>query len=375
MHPPKVEPMTPRQRYETDISEGRIRVDPAQERVVVVAERIYQELVGPLPQSLSIWDRLRGKQPPPVRGMYLWGGVGRGKTYLVDSFFHCLPFAEKRRVHFQRFMQDIHNALRDLPKTPDPLPIVARNVARTTRALCLDEFHVDDVADAMLLSGLLRALFDLGVTLLFTSNIPPDLLYENGLQRERFLPVIDWIKTHADVVELTGAVDYRVMSGDQRARAFYVPNDERAQAALKQQFALLAGDVTATAGALMLNSRAMPVVGLSRQVIWFEFDALCNTPRSAADYLVIASQYRYVLVSGLRAMDSNADDIANRFIQFVDALYDNRNVLFATSAVEIAAIYQGRALSFQFARTASRLREMFSEDYVSALSHARSSAR
>ena len=367
--------MTPRQRYETDISEGRICVDPAQERVVLVTERIYQELVNPEPQSLSIWDRLRGKQPPPVRGMYLWGGVGRGKTYLVDSFFHCLPCAEKRRVHFQRFMQDIHNALRDLPKTPDPLPIVARNVARTTRVLCLDEFHVDDVADAMLLAGLLRALLDLGVTLLFTSNIPPDLLYENGLQRERFLPAIDWIKSHADVVELTGAVDYRVMSGDQRARAFYVPNDERAQAALQQQFALLAGDTTAAAGALMLNSRAMTVVGLGRQVIWLEFDALCNTPRSAADYLVIASQYRYVLVSGLRAMNSNADDIANRFIQFVDALYDNRNVLFATSAVEIASIYQGRALSFQFARTTSRLREMFSADYVSALPSTRSLLR
>jgi len=201
--------MTPNQRYQADLDREGFYVDAAQQQAVGLLQALYEALLGPLPAP-PFWKRILGRRPPPVQGLYLWGGPGRGKTYLMDCFYDSLPFDDKRRVHFHRFMLEIHQALDALPKTPDPLQIVARQLAERSRVLCLDEFHVTDVADAMLLAGLLEALFAHRVTLVATSNIAPGKLYRDGLQRDRFLPAIELLQRYTRVQHLEGGKDFRL---------------------------------------------------------------------------------------------------------------------------------------------------------------------
>jgi len=355
--------LTPKELYQLDVKERDLIHDEAQIRAVDFLQNLYELLLTPPEMPVQGRFSFFKKKPevPKVKGLYLWGGVGRGKTYLIDSFFSCLPFKEKRRVHFQRFMKEVHGILKGLPRSPDPLPIVAKQLAGTARIICLDEFHVDDVADAMLLAGLLQGLIDQGVTLVFTSNIVPDDLYLNGLQRQRFLPVIALINEMNRVVNLDSPTDYRV--GLPAGTNFFVPHGP----SVDEVFAKLVSEKTSGelrwASSLMVNQRPIKVMASSSDVIWCTFDEICGTAKSYYDYLVIAESYKTVLLSGIPEMKPGMDDVANRFIQLIDALYDHGNELIASAEVVLPVLYSGQQLAFPFQRTKSRLQEMFSEQY------------
>ncbi len=356
--------LTPKARYQRDVKERGLEHDDAQIHAVDCLQSLYEQLllVPPSFQNERFSFFKRKKAVASVKGLYLWGGVGRGKTFLIDSFFSCLPFEEKRRVHFQRFMREVHNALKGLPKSPDPLPIVAKQLAMSARIICIDEFHVDDVADAMLLAGLLQGLIDQGVTLVFSSNISPDELYLNGLQRQRFLPVIELIKKNCHIVELNSPTDYRVgLPCD--PMSFFVPHDETVEDVFKKIMRERVRDELVWAGSLLINQRCLEAVALGGSVVWLRFDEVCCTAKSYYDYLVIAEQFDTVILSEIPEMTSGMEDVTNRFIQLIDALYDHGSELIASAEVALPMLYSGQQLAFSFQRTQSRLQEMFSDHY------------
>ncbi len=358
--------MTPKERYQIDLTHEGFHHDPAQDRAIEQIERLYARLTAPQrPSHPGLMGIFRKAPVASVKGLYLWGGVGRGKTYLVEIFYDCLKFSQKRRVHFQRFMQEIHRDLKALPKSPDPLPILANSLARETRILCLDEFHVDDVADAMLLAGLLKGLIESGVTLVFTSNIRPEELYLHGLQRQRFLPAIDSIKTHTEEIHVDGETDYRLGLLEQ-TETFFTPNDERAKQALLSRFKERVGADGAFNVPLEINKRTVIAKAQGTDVIWFDFGELCATPRSSADYLRVAEIFNTVFISDIAAMDESTDDVVNRFIQLIDALYDHNVCLIASAEVGVTNLYKGERQAFAFRRTISRLQEMFSLRYTNS---------
>ncbi len=356
--------LTPKARYQLDVEERGLVQDDAQVHAVNCLQSLYEQLLSaPWPPRRERFSFFKRKETAvSVKGLYLWGGVGRGKTFLMDSFFSCLPFEEKRRVHFQHFMRAVHDILKGLPKSPDPLPIVAKQLAVSARIICIDEFHVDDVADAMLLAGLLQGLIDQGVTLVFSSNIPPDELYLNGLQRQRFLPVIELIKKNCHIVELNSPRDYRVgLSSD--ATSFFVPHNETVEEVFKKLICEKAREEVIWAGSLTINQRYLKVAALGGAVVWLRFDEVCCTAKSYYDYLVIAEKFNTVILSGIPEMTPGMEDVANRFIQLIDALYDHGRELIASAEVNLPVLYSGKQLAFSFQRTQSRLQEMFSEHY------------
>ncbi|WP_211331855.1 cell division protein ZapE [Inmirania thermothiophila] len=300
---------------------------------------------------------------PPVRGLYLWGGTGRGKTWLMDLFFEHLPLPAKRRVHFHHLMREVHGRLEALRGTADPLEAVAEDIAAEARLLCIDEFFVEDIGDAMILAGLLRGLFGRGVTLVATSNTAPRALYRNGLQRDRFLPAIDLLEAHTEVLHLDGGIDYRFRALE-RAEIYHFPLDEGAEAALRRAFAELAGPGAGAPRTLQINGRALPALRVADGVAWFGFAALCEGPRAQADYIELARCYHTVLVSGVRVLGEDDEDVARRFIGLVDELYDRGVKLVCSAAAPPQGLYRGRALAFEFRRTASRLTEMQTHAYL-----------
>lgn len=299
----------------------------------------------------------------PVRGLYLWGGVGRGKTYLMDAFYESLPFERKMRVHFHRFMRHVHAELKALGGTKNPLHSVAERLAVRTRVICFDEFFVADIADAMILGGLFECLFARQVTLVATSNIAPDDLYKDGLQRQRFLPAIDLINQHTRVVHLDGDRDYRLRLL-QQAELYHFPLDASADTVLAANFASLAPEPGIEGQMIEVVGRAIPSRCCADDVVWFEFDALCDGPRSQNDYIELAMVYHAVLISNVPLLTARKEDQARRFISLVDEFYDRNVKLVISAAADIEALYQGRRLQFEFARTVSRLREMQSHDYL-----------
>ena len=351
--------MTPTEHYQRELDSGAFQPDPAQARAVLATQRLYDELLS-APAPRSGWRRWFGARPAPLTGLYFCGEPGRGKTWLVDCFYECLPFAEKNRVHFHRFMRDIHEQLRLLPKSPDPLTIIAKKIAADIRVLCLDEFHVHDIADAMLLAGLLKALFDNGVTLVTTSNIAIQDLYKNGLQRERFMYAIALLQEHTQEVWLDGERDYRLAQLE-KEQAYYIAPDK---SLLEQKFAALAPSRPKHDRQIVVNDRKIDYLALSDDVIWFDFDALCNTPRSAHDYLEIAQLYHAVFVSGIYVMEEAQDSIAKRFIHLIDALYDHNVKLILAAEKPMAELYRGRRQAEAFQRTLSRLHEMSGRAYL-----------
>ena len=356
--------MTPRERYQADIARGVVRLDPAQARAIDNIQQLYDALHALPPPATGWWVRLMQRGPRrPVRGLYLWGGPGRGKTYLVDSFFECLPYAYKRRVHFHRFMQEIHEQLRALPKTPNPLKVVGKRMAAQMRVLCLDEFHVLDIADAMLLAGLLQAMFDNGITLVATSNILPDELYMDGLQRDRFLYAIDLIKAHTHVVHLDSPTDFRCELLDERG-VYAVSSGADGRAWLEEHMRRLAPATITLDQRLELNQRSVPVIAIADDVAWFDFADLCDAPLWARDYLEIAQNFHTVLLSDVPCMDEGKDDVAKRFMHLIDALYDHQVKLVATAAAEPDKLYTGRYRAFGFERTVSRLVELGGHRYL-----------
>jgi len=314
-------------------------------------------LVG---RSLGLLPRARA----PLRGLYLWGGVGRGKTFLVDEFFAGLPVPGKRREHFHRFMQDVHARLRRHRDRPSPLEQVAADVAEEARLLCIDEFVVNDVADAMILGTLLAALFRRGVTLVATSNLPPAGLYAGGLQRERFLPAIALIERHCRVVELSAGQDYRLRELE-RATLWLGPGVAGVDARLEAEFDRLTGGAGERDARIQVAGRAMRARRRAEDVVWFEFRELCEGPRAAADYIEIARCYHAVFLSGVPVMDARTDDAARRFVTLVDEFYDRGVKLVLSAAADAPGeLYRGERLAFEFRRAASRLHEMQGRDYL-----------
>jgi cell division protein ZapE len=313
-------------------------------------------------RGLSLLPGARRVQP--LRGLWLWGAVGRGKTFLVDQFFAELPAAAKRREHFHRFMQGAHAGLRRHRDEPSPLARVADDIARAARILCLDEFTVGDVADAMILGTLLEALFRQGVALVATSNLPPQELYRGGLQRERFLPAIALIEKHCRVQELDGGADYRLRLLE-RAALFLGPGETDADGRLAAEFERIADSDVDRNARLEVNGRRIRARREADDLAWFDFRELCEGPRAAADYIELARCYHTVFVSGVPVMDASRDDAARRFITMVDEFYDRGVKLFLSAAADAPeALYRGERLAFEFRRTASRLTEMQGRAYL-----------
>jgi cell division protein ZapE len=307
--------------------------------------------------------RLFRRSRPPVRGLYIWGEVGRGKTFLMDLFFEALDVGAKRRNHFHRVMADVHARLGGFDGLADPLDRVAADIASESAVLCFDEFYVSDIGDAMILARLLEGLFARGVTLVATSNSHPDDLYQDGLQRSRFLPAIELLKAYTDVVRLNGSTDYRLRLLEQ-AGTYLVPADGAAERRLDRLFTDAASSRIRTGEPLDINGRAIPTRRLAKGIVWFEFSAICDGPRSQADYIELARWYPEVIVSGVPQFDALLEDQARRFIALVDEFYDRGVKLILSAAVGIGDLYRGSRLAPEFERTASRLTEMQSADYL-----------
>ncbi|HEU0277245.1 MAG TPA: cell division protein ZapE [Rhodanobacteraceae bacterium] len=363
---PAVAALAPGARYARDVAAGRWQDDPAQRAVLAVLDRLYGELVAPAP---TWYARLRQRfaKPAPPRGLYLWGEVGRGKTLLMDEFVATLPAGVALRVHFHRFMLDVNARLRELGEVRDPLPRVAAQLAAQARVLCLDEFMVADIGDAMLLSGLLASLFERGVALVTTSNTPPRDLYKDGLQRARFLPAIALLERYCEVHELASPHDWRLRALT-RAPVYLTPADAHAQTQLEQLFASLARGRVESDVDVMLDGRSFHVRRKCPEVVWFDFAALCEVPSGSADFIELAHTWPTVLVSGVPQFTPLREDAAQRFVHLIDELYDRRVKLALSAQAPAVELYDGTRLRMAFARTASRLIEMQTREYL-ALAH------
>jgi len=306
--------------------------------------------------------RLGRERGEPVRGLYLWGGVGRGKTFLMDLFRARLT-VPSRREHFHRFMKDVHGRLRSLRDVESPLDHVSQALLREARVLCLDELYVSDIADAMLLSGLFSGLVDRGATLVLTSNSPPAELYRDGLQRSRFLPAIALIERCTEAVNVDAGLDYRLRQLE-KAPLYLDALEPFAEEGLALRFEEIAGEPGEPGGALEVEGRAIPVRRRSADVAWFDFDAICAGPRGTTDYVEIARDFHTVFVSGVPVFDAGSDDPARRFIALVDECYDRNVKLVLSAAANPDALYRGERLAFEFDRTRSRLTEMQSHEYL-----------
>lgn len=355
-------------RYLADVDAGKITFDEEQLRVLGELERLARELLGAVaPSPLQRLAALFTRKLPAPKGLYLWGGVGRGKTFLMDLFYDSLAAVPRRRTHFHRFMQEVHQRLTSLQGESNPLRKLAKELAAEVRLICFDEFFVQDIADAMLLAGLLEALFDEGVVLVATSNIEPQGLYRDGLQRERFLPAIALLNSHTQVVEVSPGSDYRLRSLEQ-ATLYHCPDGPEAREAMRVSMAeLVANPEHLQSGQrIEVLGRLLQVQLIGDGVVWFGFAELCDGPRSAFDYVELARLFEAVLISGVPVFDDSRNDQARRFINLVDELYDRRVKLIIAADAPIVELYQGTQLSFEFERTASRLLEMQSKDYLGA---------
>lgn len=362
----KVAGMTPVEKYQQLLADPQFFEDPEQRRVVDLLEALYQILRARGKRSqglLGQFGRFSRKADSPVMGLYLWGGVGRGKTMLMDLFYECLPPGNRMRMHFHRFMHRVHGELKALSGTADPLKVVADRIAGETRVICFDEFFVSDIGDAMLLGELFEHLFERGITLVATSNVAPDLLYENGLQRRRFLPAIEAIKTHTRVHCLDSDTDYRLRVLE-RAEIYHVPLGAAAERGLTRSFHALAPEKPRENVALSIENRTINARMVAEDVAWFEFEELCEGPRSQNDYIELSRIFHAVLVSNVRRFSSRDEDAARRFISLVDEFYDRNVKLIISADAEIDDLYAGERLRFEFERTKSRLLEMQSHEYL-----------
>lgn len=363
--------MTPRELYTQALERGDLQADPAQATLVAQLTELHQRLIDASRQSAPraglLRDALRLFASPAreqaVRGLYIWGSVGRGKTLLVDLFFDALPFENKLRIHFHDFMQFVHTELRQLGNRSDPLQAVAQRLRARTQVLCFDEFHVSDIADAMLLGRLFEALFEQGTALVATSNSRPDELYKGGLQRERFLPAIKSIQSNTQVVHLHSATDYRLRAL-QREPVYHSPLGDAAHAAMSRCFAELAADVAACPGSIGILSRDVAVRAIAHGCAWFDFDVLCRGMRSASDYVEISKIFHTVLLSSVPSLNDSDSDATLRFMHLVDTLYDRNVNLVIEAQAQPDELYQGQRLRERFQRTRSRLEEMQSRDYL-----------
>ena len=360
--------------YLESIESGELGHDPAQQLVMQELQIIYDKVVhqetklAPKKSFLSFFtDRTKKQNPYPVKGLYLHGGVGRGKTHLVDFFFERLPIEKKMRLHFHRFMQIVHEELAKLDSVSDPLKQVAKIFTNKAQVLCFDEFHVIDITDAMILGRLLEHLFADGLVLVTTSNFHPDDLYKNGLQRDRFIPAINLLKEHTKLVEMGGNYDYR-SEAFKELGIYYFVSDENSNERLDHHFKQLSGvELYEDREEVIINKRLIPAKKFTSDVIWFEFDDLCNTPRSTEDFIQIASFFKTVLISNIPLMDSSLDDAARRFINMIDTFYDMHINIVVSAAAQPEKIYSGKKLKFEFDRAISRINEMQTTKYIDSI--------
>jgi cell division protein ZapE len=333
--------------------------DPAQWRAVERLQRLYEEWTAYKARRNTALKRLLVKPPLP-KGVYLWGGVGRGKSFLMDAFFLCVPLVRKRRVHFHHFMREIHRELDELKGTEDPIAAAAERTAKRWRLICFDEFHVSDIADAMILGRFLAQTMDRGVEFVMTSNYAPDQLYPSGLQRERFLPAIEFLKARLDVLEVDNGTDYRRLKME-RVKVYHTgPGSEAALAPIFESLK----DVEEEDHPLDVEGRRIPYRRRAGGLVWFDFAALCGGPRSYADYVDLARRFHTVILSGVPCMGPRNADAARRFTWLVDVFYDDRVKLIVSAEGPPEALFTEGANRAEFVRTASRLHEMQTADYL-----------
>lgn len=365
--------LTPTSRYQQALEEGSHQPDDVQREAVNRLDTIYRELTNrtetpaPVGGLRAAFGKLLGKREThvaaPVRGLYMWGGVGRGKTWLMDLFYHSLPGTRKQRLHFHRFMLRVHEELTQLQGQSDPLEIVADRFKAETDVLCFDEFFVSDITDAMLLGGLMQALFARSITLVATSNIPPENLYRNGLQRARFLPAIEALKQHCDVMNVDAGIDYRLRTLTQAHLWLSPLNDETAQQ-METLWQALAGAKRENHPTLEINHRPLPTLGVENQTLAVSFTTLCVDARSQHDYIALSQMFHTVLLFGVPVMTPLMESEARRFIALVDEFYERHVKLVVSAEAVLHEIYRGERLKFEFQRCLSRLQEMQSEDYL-----------
>jgi len=357
--------LTPLEKYHQDMASGEFSRDAAQAQAIELLDDLYHRLIE-ANKPKGFFGKLKssfGANNGPVKGLYFWGGVGRGKTYLMDMFYDQLPIKNKMRLHFHRFMHQLHEQLTDNKGQKDPLLVIADEIAEKTCVICFDEFFVSDITDAMLLGGLFQALFERGVSLVATSNIPPERLYWNGLQRERFLPAIKLIQEHTQVVNVDGGIDYRLRTLEQ-ADIYHAPHDQAAIDNLNNSFEHLATEEVEAGTPIEVEHRMIDTVRLAEGVVWFSFAQICETARSHADYIELSRCYHTVMVSDIPQLDAKDDSAARRFISLVDEFYERNVKLMITASVEMEDLYIGKQLAFEYKRTLSRLQEMQSHDYL-----------
>jgi len=354
--------ISPKAWYQAACEKSGFVCDARQIAAIEELETLWQQLV----EFKAKRNQFLGRSllsPDVPKGLYIWGGVGRGKTFLMDGFYHCLPYRRKRRIHFHHFMVEVHHEMKLLAGQRDPLMALADNIERATRLLCLDEFHVDDIADAMILGRLLAALLERGVVLLITSNYPPEGLYPNGLQRQNFLPAIALLKRELKVLHLDSEVDYRML---QMARdpLFMVTSDAATDQRMMSLFQRLTAGMHAEADAIRVRKISIPVRRVAREVVWFDFKELCGGYHDQSDYLEIAHRYPTVFVSDIPKMSAENGAEARRFTWLIDVLYDNRVKLVASFEVAAEALYGDKPLDSEAQRIASRLTEMQTRRYL-----------
>jgi cell division protein ZapE len=354
-------------RLRQQVAAHRLEADTVQLDAAVRLDRLSASL---LDSSRSVGERLRTHLrwlPAPAaaahRGLYLWGGVGRGKTMLMDWFYDSLRFSRRERTHFYRLMRRVHAELRTVTRRTQPLETVAQRLAQRARVICLDEFFVADIADAMILAGLFEGLFRRGVTLVATSNTPPQDLYKDGLQRERFLPTIELIQNHMDVVHLDGGIDHRLRQLEQ-APTYLDSTLAETAALLQQRFAALAGDSAAGPKVLSVEDRNIAAIATGAGMAWFEFNELCEGPRSQNDYIELARSYHTIFISNIPEFTGADENAARRFIAAIDEFYDRGVKIVVSAAAAPAALYRGERLELEFQRAASRLVEMQTQHYL-----------
>ncbi len=345
--------------YQQQVEQGLIQTDPEQLAALDSFQLVFDHLLNHRKSS----GLLRLRKPKAIQGLYVWGGVGIGKTLLMDCFFHCLPFTQKMRLHFHAFMQMVHQRLKEYTGQQDPLFKISRELAKQCRVICLDEFIVTDIVDAMLLARLLKSLIDLGVCFVTTSNTVPDELYKNGLQRDSFLPAIALIKSHMHVVHVRSMLDYRLQQV-KRSGVFFMPDDAQSVEGMEKTFALLAHGHDLILDDLLIHDRCVQYIKRTNEVIWFDFKDICHVPRSQLDYLAIAKAYKVVFVSHVPALGLKGKNIALLFIRLIDVLYDAQIPLIFSASHPIEELFAGLRGMPETARTQSRLMEMQSDKYL-----------
>ncbi|CDH07462.1 putative ATPase, with nucleoside triP hydrolase domain [Xenorhabdus bovienii str. oregonense] len=367
-------PITPSSLYQSALSEGQYQPDEVQRNTVARLDIIHHDLGNRSPEHVlpssglkSLLGRLFGglstEQQRPVQGLYMWGGVGRGKTWLMDMFFQSLPTDRKLRLHFHRFMLRVHEELTVLQGHENPLDVIADGFKAQTDVLCFDEFFVSDITDAMILGTLLEALFKRGIALVATSNIPPDELYRNGLQRARFLPAIEQIKKYCDVMNVDAGIDYRLRTLTQ-AHLYLTPLSEDNRQEMHRMFQRLTGQEGEPNPVLEINHRSMPAISSVDGVLAINFKTLCEDPRSPLDYIALSKLYHSVLLHDTPAMTALDESAARRFLALVDEFYERHVKLIINAEAPMEQIYQGELLTFEYRRCLSRLQEMQSEEYL-----------